>query len=94
MVLWPIKVRLRSVHLAGDEGLHYPCVISLWPRLRHPLVLATFEQLVLDIAAGISIAPNLSCTAGRTLSSRAPCMIRNGTFVIVSWRSRISGLLS
>src|SRR6202035_2343328 len=49
-------MRLRSVHLAGDEGLHYlPCVISLWPRLRNPLVLATFEQLVLDIAAGISI---------------------------------------
>ena len=32
-----------------------PCVISLWPRLRNPLVLATFEQLVRDIAAGISI---------------------------------------
>src|SRR5579863_5934233 len=45
-----------SVHLAGYEGLHHlPCVISLWPRLRNPLVLATFEQLVLDIAAGISI---------------------------------------
>src|SRR5215471_13669133 len=56
-----MKVRLRSVHLAGDEGLHYlPCVISLRTRLRNPLVLASFEQLVLDVAAGFSIAPRES----------------------------------
>src|ERR1700751_1831691 len=53
----PIKVRLRSIHLPGDKGLHeFPCVIGLWPWLCNPLMLAAFEQLKMDIAAGISIA--------------------------------------
>src|SRR5262249_50047879 len=79
-----------SFQLPRDKFLdHLDRLIGLRTRLRDPFVNGVFEQAIVTVAAGGPVGLD-EFLHGNTLSSSAPCIMRNGTRLTFSSRSRIS----